>query len=271
MPEKQIFEVELIDDYWEYTKDVKKSFNSRYWSILASISGIVIIFINVSITWEQLQEPYRSSLEHATFVVIWFFLTCYILSLTVIREIVNIFWLYRLFHEIPIRVQLMHPDRAGGFRFIGQYFSVLTYLVIAIGYGLSIDFFIMPLINGEPIYLGPEVIFAWMLYLILVPTSFITPLWSIHQAMKQKKATVLKIISDQFNHGVNETLSSLNGDEGTISKNLEKTKELQKIYSLIEDQYPTWPLSLHQRRNLSISALIPIITSIGSLVIEYLL
>ena len=81
----------------------------------------------------------------------------------------SIYWIIRLFHEIPVRVRFMDPDGAGGFGFIGNYLLRLTLLIIAIGYGISIDFFIMPLIQGRPIYLGPDVILAWGLYVFMVP------------------------------------------------------------------------------------------------------
>ena len=89
--------------------------------------------------------------------------------------------------------------------------------------------------------------------------------------MKHKKITVLREISDQFNHGVNETLAYIKYENVSISKSLEENKELQELYSIVEEKYPTWPFSTRAMRRISISAALPIVISIASLVIDYLL
>ena len=263
-----IIEDMASDDFERFVNGIKRNFGLPIWPLLALVASGLVVALVYFVGWQRQPPPFASLPWHRRLSLAVMMVNGYVGALVVLREFVAVYWLRRIFCRFSIRVHPLHPDGAGGFGFIGMHYLGLSLFVVAIGVWLSLFHFILPIIQRRPIVIDSEIIVAWSLYLAGTPMSFFLPLWSAHVAMKQEKAALLQEISSQFDSDFESARSTLHKSAKEIESSLEKVKSLQEMLQLVNETYPTWPYNSRTLRRFSISATLPIVTSLGSLVID---
>lgn len=248
-----------IDQFRVFVNKFKASYSSLVISVIALVCGSLYVIFTQFVLWKNQPPPFPTSGLHAVYSHIWVFFSIYVSTLTVIRELIAIYWLNYFFRHFSIQIHPLHPDGAGGLGFIGNHYLGLTLLIIAIGYWLSFLNFLTPLTEGQPLNLNFEVIVGWILFLIAAPFSFFVPLWSAHLAMKRNKMAKLQVISEQYDSDIEHIQSNLNLDVTVLEKRTKKATELYEIYQMTNKIHPTWPYSAQTLRRFSLSALLPVI------------
>jgi hypothetical protein len=202
------------------------------------------------------------------YTLVWFVFIAYAVFLTTLRELIAANYLGRIFRSCKIQVQPLHADGAGGFGFIGTHYVRVSLLVIGVGYVLSFANFLKPLILGQPINLGFTGFLLLFLYACVTLALFVVPIWSVHFAMQKSKAKLLNEISEEFQEAFEDARSSLDQHSNAVEVQVEKTKRFNELYQLVAETFPDWPYDSQTIRRFSITAILPLVLSAASLVID---
>lgn len=213
-------------------------------------------------------------------------LTYYVTAMVVIKGVLTLGWFYYLFRRLSVRVHPLHPDGAGGLGAIGD--LAARYGAIGIAIGMMAASYAVGRVHAGAGWVYPDVIALYVLYLILTPVSLLLPMWSAHEGMLKARSQPLSQVSGEFETMLHEVLQAGadesqewwsiefldsevtlrrkgepgNRDRSDLDKRLEK---LQARHKLIMDTYPVWPIRFGFARNLTLVALLPLVTGIVSL------
>lgn len=189
----------------------------------------------------------------------------YVVAAVAIKRLLALLWLNRLFRNFKALVHPLHPDGAGGLGALGNLAIKYSWIAVSIGAIAATVTIVRIVIGAGWIHLDLLILFA--LYIALVPIFLIIPLWSAHEAMANARNEVLIEVSSEFEKTI---LRQENVEVKSDSEIAEKLKELKARYELIKETYPTWPISLAVLRRFSITASLPLVTAIISVVIDVL-
>lgn len=255
----------------EKFKQIKSNFNSLLWPLVAWVVSITIIALIRLVQWKHLPPSFISSTATMWINFLPQLITIYIGTLVVIRELATVYWMIIIFKHARVKIRPLDPDGAGGLGFIGRYYLGLASIVIAIALWISVFNFLVPAIEGQPVNLDWEILFTVILYVLIAPASFILPIWSIHTAMKREKEFLLRDLSSQFETEFKDIKNDLQQDAQLTEQKVRKIKSLLEMEQVIVKAYPTWPFNSQTLRNFSLSALLPVITSLSSLFVDVFL
>jgi hypothetical protein len=244
------------------------------WLIIVAIGIIIFYLAEFYITWPaEFLNTGRTAFWYDTkwFLIIrlsnWA-LFLHALYMLIIKEILAIVYFNRFFRWCDVKIRPMHPDEAGGLGALGD-FTLKTSL-IAVGFGvIALVFSIFTIYVGSDLLSRPDVIILWVLYILVTPTSLILPMVSAHGAMKNARNDKLSEISKEFeNTLISSDVAAADDIEG-IRKGNERLTELQNRYGIIAASFPTWPVPARLFRNFSISASLPLMSGVMSMVINF--
>lgn len=255
-------------DFNEFIERVKRSLASPMFPLLAcvsSLSGQAILFFG---TWQSSPPGFYPWPAHVAYSLILGTLALYAAVLLLLREVLTIRWLSYFFRHFQLRVHALYPDNAGGFEFIGIYYLNLVLFVVVAGMMISLWSVIVPVVHGTPILPGVVWPLAWMGYIVVTPATFFLPLWSGHLAMKREKANLIRVISSQFDVDFDLVLYRIAKDSETIEQRTQKIEFLRELREFVDKTFPVWPYSTQIGKRFSISASLPVITSVVSLIID---
>lgn len=105
--------------------------------------------------------------------------------------------------KISCRVMLAHPDNAGGFGQIGDFFKQQALLLGTLTAWLSIWWLLAPGFTGQGgtayyAYWQPSLFGMWIISVIFLIFSFVQPLMLLRRSLAQSKAEQIKLITPQF-------------------------------------------------------------------------
>lgn len=239
--------------------------NSKWVSVLILILSLVSAFsfaLSVPISnpsyvgWASVNPiiPWVRSLFNA--------LSIYTGGMLILDVIVLIYVLTQIFNNRNIKVQISHPDKAGGLGAIGRFAANLGYLIGVFGILVSVSL----LSNTMP--QGINSIWSFflvkvgglVLYIIAAPIIFFVPLYSAHIAMLKFRDNFLLDLGkeiDQEYSKVQKMRGELKAaDLDDITKRIASFRELCSQAK----EFPTWPFSVQNIRkfiSLSSGAILP--------------
>ncbi|MFQ6015069.1 MAG: hypothetical protein ACE5NP_06470 [Anaerolineae bacterium] len=263
-------------DYPDFVNELVKAFNNGWWPTLAAffVVGLGLVFA-VSIwptyqpavmgkpLWWYSNKPYLFLVRLPLLLLTW-----YMFVMFLIREILAIVWFNRLFASFEAQVRPLHADNCGGLGAIGDFSIWSTVLAIAISVNLIIET-LTPTFYGKPPNLSFEIMSGYGLYILLVPSLLLAPIWAAHQAMKRARDAELFTIAEEFEATLVAAQAGLQRDSKTIEEDNDKMDQLQARYDMILKTFPVWPFSTSALRNFSITASIPPLLGTASFVIEF--
>jgi hypothetical protein len=226
------------------------------WSLISCAIEAAIFFLPVIPSWVA------SHPAHFWVNLPLHFIFFYVLTLGFYDFLVVLIGIDRVFRRHRIRVQALHPDRAGGLGAIGRFTANIGYSAGAIGLFLAI-ILLQKLAGATGIYnLLRGAIFA--VYLCMAPLGFYFPLWSAHASMRTVRERLLKDVSSEFD-GVFSRLHALRPENADQAEPLlKRLRQLDEERELV-NRFPVWPFdtaSLRKFFGLALSPLIPIVTSL---------
>jgi len=188
-----------------------------------------------------------------------YFTIVYTASIAVYSLLLAFFTLNSLLKNNKVEIKIFHADNTGGIGALGRYVSNLGYLLggVALTFAISSLYDIGSLYgaNGyiDYIQIGYNVIF-----IIIAPVIFVTPLLSAHNAMKKYKENSVNKISIQLNSLLEQIMTGTIKDD-EIENTFERIKKLEHIKEAV-DRLPVWPVDIYGVRkffSLSLSPILP--------------
>lgn len=198
------------------------------------------------------------------FWVIWIplvFINLYMVAWIIFRQITATVAFNSLFKVFQIKPKLLHPDGCNGFAPIGDYAIRSALIAVFFGFWLFV-FITYPLLFGQPINLKIDTMILFVVYVIAVPSLLLPPVISAHRAMVEAKNTALEDLAGQ----IRTLLLDTNMEEILSSKDL--LLELELRYEIASKEYHTWPFRSLSIKSFGISAVIPIISTAISFLID---
>lgn len=267
---QHLYEGIAREDVFESAQVVKRSYEhlrkrfqvpllvpiAAAWASFACFAEYYIFFRPLTSSWLQIHPEFfwfRLPLE---------FIFNFMLAMGFYDTLMLLMEIRKLFRENPVRVQPLHPDRAGGLGAVGRFTSNIGYAVGAIGLFLTVVLFQRP--PGTALLYNIMLGLMFAVYFSMAPISFYFPLWSAHDAMLSVRDTFLRNISSEFD-AVHTRLQSMRSKDAEKNEPLlKRLRQLAEERELIE-RYPVWPFdasSLRKFFGLALSPLVPILTSI---------
>jgi hypothetical protein len=233
------------------------------------LTGIFMV-----IFWIPDQYTFNSWQNTSDFAF-WFTIFAWIVMfiagiLLVIKGVLTIIWLNRLFKEFEVGIRILHPDGAGGLSPLGKFSANIGYVLGIYGIGLVVGNLSEARISGQD-YLSvvtqPYVLILWGLYLLLAPVIFFLPLGVAHSTMKKAKDEYVSRISDQFDLEIEKIYPQLSSDTQQFKLGIEKIEQLQRLYN-ITSRFPVWPFNHTNLVRFSSSVLTPLALSLLTILLE---
>jgi hypothetical protein len=204
---------------------------------------------------------------------VWAFVACYALASVVGYYAITVAWLRRLFREIRLRVQPLHPDGAGGLGSLGGLSIRVSYLVTVVGLLLAItavtrEYYFARL--GIPYTPTHDIAIAIALYAIGSPVVFFALPAVAHQTMRGAKNALLLDIGEMFEREYLRLKSALASEAVPLKEGLERLQQLQNLYDMTR-RFPVWPFNVENLRRFAATFISPIVLALATNVLLRLL
>jgi hypothetical protein len=200
------------------------------------------------VTWETANPAMLVSL------LLIRFLTFYCLVFIVVRQVLMIIGLNRVFLEFAVEIAPLHPDKAGGLRMLGDYVLTTGLIIAAIGLNFGMGLLRLRL---NPDVLTAEFYVSMALYFVLSPLVFFMPLIQVHRQMRNAKSRLLAEVAEQFDLEYRKLLDGLRRNE-LEAGGVPRLEAIQKIYQ-ITDGASVWPFDLGIASKFTAAALLPVL------------
>lgn len=247
-------------DYDDFQNSFIRLLNQKWWFVAAVIA--------VGVYW-----TYRIFLADTSSLVPVFLVLyspfIYAGVLTIIRLIILIHFINKLFKVFHMRISPLHPDRSGGISIVGHLLAVTLSVVIVLGICAVISGFSIFLAGINP-FTRAEIILLSIIYLVIVPLLIVGCLRVPHEAMRKERDKILQPLADNFLKVMPPSTTRLidNDDTDGLKKETDYLNEIKRQYDLLREIYPTWPLPVQTVRRLVAFSSLPVLTGIISLVVK---
>jgi len=202
-------------------------------------------------------------------ILVWS-ISLYVLFLFVLRQVIFILGMARLFNKSEIEVKPLDPDECGGLGVIGNF--IKSSILFAVGLGFIAVLFALEVYwTGSDVLRRTDVLALFSLYVILIPFCLLVPVFSTRNAMLRAHQRVLSPIADEFQAALSPVQSKIPQDSSDLKELNEKLEQLQRYRETILQSYPTSPLPLGVLRKFSITATIPFLSGVASVALQLLL
>lgn len=186
-------------------------------------------------------------------------------GLAIWRMIVVGVKVHELGRRFPLRVQLGHPDRCGGFEPLGN-LSLWNALILSVP-GVYLGWWIIvgPSSQYGTTYVALHSILAGIV-MVLAAVAFALPLWSVHRAMVRSSGELRAAIERQGQR-IDDLARELVASKDDLPPEEweQKARDLehrQAVYRAHE-RVPTWPIDVRLATKFGTSQLIPLLGVTG--------
>jgi hypothetical protein len=219
--------------------------NSRWWLAIIAIITVGVWLQNVLV-------------EHRQIPLFWNFFSflvggmpgVYIVCFTLVRVVLMLVFINRLFLLFTIQVKPLHSDGSGGLGSLGHIGWINVGMIFAIS--------LIVLVVTQRVAASPaEIIIVTASYLVSILALVVGWLALPHHIMLQARKELLQPITDEYQQVVKETMPSITGDTASIVAGTERLLALQDRYKLLHDNFPVWPLEITQMRRLGVALILP--------------
>jgi hypothetical protein len=234
--------------YEDLVKNLLAWTNSWWWLALITMIflpsfrwGLVGLIPQIPLFWNALRFLIG-------FVEIY--IGCYIL----IRVVLLLVFINRLFLLFTIQVKMLHSDDSGGLGSLGY----ILWISMGMMFGISLAILAVTQRFVSPV----GIIAVTAVYLTFILALVIGWLALPHHIMLQARKELLQPITDEYEQAIKETLPSITGDTAAIVAGTQRLSALQDRYKLLRDNFPVWPIGIMQMRRLGVALILPVLLSL---------
>ncbi len=273
--------------YLAFIQQVQAAFNQSRWSVISVILAGVVVLLMHWVVWgpDSVVPPWFGDRLYARLLALVLIgLVAYAVAQTVIREILTLRWLQRMWHELgdDLVVHPYHADGAGGLGAIGQHTAFFFYFVMVLMLFIVMATILPSLLEIPPVagettltlrirFWSPLVIVIWVLYFLIVPPIFYLLTWPPHQTMRWFRDVRLNKVSSQLDEQLNVAEVSIINNHSALRDTLGEIKNLKESHTIFLEDFPTWPISSETRRLLSFTSVVPTAYSLLAVMVDLLL
>lgn len=228
-----------------FVRDLDRSYSHWIWPALGFSSALALqLIVNA-----PAQRQYQTWQTAGPFVF-WYTVCAqtvfyYVSALVIVKFVLLIRWINRLFSEFRVVVRVLHPDGAGGLSPLGNLSVKAGYLIAICGLA-AVSVTLTEGYVRTTEFVGPlfsvRLLLTLAIYVVLAPVAFFAPIGAGRTAMKTAKNDLLVQIADQFEIDSARIQSLLGADASMLAKGLEKVEQLRKIHGIVS-QFPVWPFN----------------------------
>jgi hypothetical protein len=235
--------------YEQFVEQVVLWANSRWWL------GIVVILNLLVLLAALVFQPSHVPLfwQFVAFLLGYVPLL-YILYFVLLRVILLIVGINRLFLLFTMQVKPLHADGSGGLGSLG------LILWVSVGMIVAMSLAVVAVTQLYPSSFDLEIILA--VYSVSVVALVIGWLVLPHRVMVQARTELLQPLTQEYERAIRETMPSIRGDTTAIVAGTERLAALQKRYEQVRESYPTWPIEIVQMRGLAVVLILPVLISL---------
>jgi hypothetical protein len=254
-----------------------RAFDHRWWAAISLAFGAAAAALIHFVAWGPgtRAPPWfgQDNTPHRVLALLLIGLVAYAVAQIVIREVLVIDLLDRLWHELGdcLEIHPYHPDDAGGLGAVGQHAVNVSYFVMMVMLFIVMGTLLPDLRAGTVAgvsFWSPLILLMWVLYLTLVPLSFVLLLWPPHRLMLAERERQMRPISVRLDAQLAAAQQSAQGDPGQLPTLLKTIEDLQATRDLVLRDFPSWPINSQVRYQLRLSSLVPAAYTVLTVVLE---
>jgi hypothetical protein len=224
--------------------------DSWWWSLAIGILTIFYFLYGIFIF-----APQAATISPLLLVVSFLTITFpafYTFMFGLLRVILLLSFLNRLFVLFNIRVRPLSPDSSGGLAALNQIGWMGAAIMVAS------TLFLLAFHEFPPISLSPyDIAGATISYLTLLIVLAIGWLALPHQVMIQARNQQLQPLTDEYERMLVETRPGADEQTAQIVAGTERLAALKQRYELVQATFPTWPIQVVEMRRLAVAWLLP--------------
>ncbi len=184
-----------------------------------------------------------------------------------IRRFITSWLIGRFLETFTITPNPFYHDHANGLSPIGKYaFGAMPVLLLAALWQLLVSMY--PLFFGQPTQFTYETVIYVVVYLALVFSCLLAPIWKTHKLMCKAKYQALDKTGAEIREIDARGTSGLSRKE--IVEDQEAMEALVRKQRLREDEYRTWPFNLASVSKFLAGTLLPLLPTVISLILSLL-
>lgn len=258
LPKKQIFK---DMDYMKFFKDFQGDLNDKriFYVCLFIVPNLIftpfvqLSFIDTKGMWFNKELfPFSWAYWFSILYFLWFGLSLLAWKLYIIVKYV------RLLGTYDFDLQIMHPDKCGGFKSIGDLCFNINIVSLVLGVVFAGMIYFISLKEQ------PQILLYLILYIGISLFFFFYPIMGIHNAMQNRKTELMNKINVKIK---NQNLYENIYKNGNVDKEiLKKIQDIRKINSEIS-KIPVWPFDSETLRKFVTTTVLPVIIVITSKII----
>ena len=235
--------------YESFVEKLRAWTNSPWW--LAIIAMLTILY------WLQVVFVQHSQIPlfwNVFFLLVGVIPGIYLVCFILVRVVLLLVFINRLFSLFTIQVKLLHADGSGGLGSLGR----ILWISVGMMFAISLAILAAPQAFASPV----AIFIITVSYLVLVLALVIGCLALPHHIMLLARQELLKDITKEYEQAVEETMPSLKCDTAAIEAGTKRLSALQERYKLLRDNFPVWPLEIMQMRRLGVAFIVPVLLSL---------
>jgi hypothetical protein len=267
--------------YRDFTDRLLRSCNRPVWSWISLALALVAAGLMHLVVWgpaSSVPPWFGSRLGPRVLALALIGLVAYAVAQVVLRELLAVVWLRRLWSELgdDLKVNPYHEDGAGGLGAIGRHavnffiFIMMVMLFILMG---SLLPSLLQLEAGGAIafrFWSPLLLLIWSVYLLVVPLMFYLLLWPPHKAMEKVRDLRLRRIGQELDEHLRRAEDNLDGDQPPLEGALKEINNLKQVRSVVLGDSPVWPVSVESKRFFGLTSVIPTAYSALTFIVQFL-
>ncbi|GHO84917.1 hypothetical protein [Dictyobacter formicarum] len=251
--------------YAHFCKELQKWMNQPVWPIGAAVFIIIYLLNRFIVSGPPFLNYVPFWLQLTTAVIDG--LIAYTAVLSIIRLLIALIAMNRIFHLFTIYINPLHPDDVGGLGIMGSivWLSVCIMLATTLSFLQTIE-----LLTHRSIFSSTlDLLVLIVVYIVVTPVVILGWLVTPHGVMVKARDAVLKPLVDEFAAILDHPQQLTKEDVTSILADNDRLSAIKRRYDLIIDMFPIWPIEVKQIRRIIATLTLPALLSVIPNIIDF--
>ncbi|WP_338257071.1 hypothetical protein [Dictyobacter halimunensis] len=242
------------DAYVRFKQRLVYWIDNNWWPVILMI--IIILYALLRLFLRELPNRHELlPLMVRGIVIVIYIPLMFATGMSVIRLVLALIFVNRLFYLFKLQVKPAHPDSSD--RLHG--FEPLLWFCVSIMLWVVILLIIMILARNVGSLTFPEVVLLVAIYILLIPALLIGWLLFPHRMMVKARDEELHPLAIEYQQALMRSLSAKTQDTQGIEAEVQHLETLKKRYDLIYNSFPVWPLKTRTLSSVVATIVIPVL------------
>ncbi|GHO81871.1 hypothetical protein KSD_96420 [Ktedonobacter sp. SOSP1-85] len=240
--------------YARFKQQVVYWMDNNWWT--ATIIVVIILYALLRLFLRELPDRHDLlPLMVRTVVVIIYVPLMFATGMSVIRLVLALIFVNRLFYLFKLQIKPALADGSGRLRSLER----LLWLCVSIMLWVAILLAAMILGRNVGGLTFPEVFLLGAIYILLIPTLLIGWLIFPHRMMVKARDEALQPLAIEYQQALMLSLSPKTQDTQGVAAEILHLETLKKRYDLVYNSFSVWPLETHTLSSAGVTVILPVI------------